>query len=120
MSELVTNKKHGWVEEYPGSITVCDLAGKILELNKMSAVSLRAEGGKKLVGSNLLDCHPEPALRKLKHLMKHEQTNVYTVTKGRIRKIVLQTPWYKRGRYRGFVEISLPISGRIPNIVRKS
>jgi len=117
--ELVTRKKHEWVEEFPGAVTVCDSAGIILELNKISAELLRDQGGMKLVGTNLLDCHPAPALRKLKGMMKYRQTNVYTVTKGRRRKVVLQTPWFQRGKYRGFVEISLPIKGRIPNIIRK-
>jgi transcriptional regulator with PAS, ATPase and Fis domain len=116
---LVTRIKHEWIEEYPGGITVCDSTGIILELNKMAAESQRAQGGKKLIGSNLMDCHPEPAKSKLKRLMRYRQTNVYTVQKGRTRKIVLQTPWYRRRKYRGFVEISLPISGKIPNIVRK-
>ena len=98
---------------------MCDSAGIILALNKKATESLRAEGGKKLIGSNLLDCHPAVALRKLKRLMRNRSTNVYTVKKGRTRKIVLQTPWYKKGKYRGFVEVSLPISGKIPNIVRK-
>ena len=98
---------------------MCDSAGIILELNQKATESLRAEGGKKLIGSNLLDCHPAAALRKLKRLMRNRQTNVYTVKKGRTRKIVLQTPWYKKGKYRGFVEVSLPISGKIPHIVRK-
>ena len=98
---------------------MCDSAGIILELNQKATESLHAEGGKKLIGSNLLDCHPAAALRKLKRLMRNRQTNVYTVRKGRIRKIVLQTPWYRKGKYRGFVEVSLPISGKIPNVVRK-
>ena len=120
MSNLVKHEKHEWVEEYPGAITVCDSAGIILELNNSSAESLRAEGGKKLIGSNLLDCHPQPALRKLKRMMRNRQANVYTVKKGRTRKIVLQTPWYRKGKYRGFVEVSLPISGKIPTIVRRA
>jgi hypothetical protein len=116
---LAATKKHEWVEEYPGSITVCDRAGIILELNKGAVKSLRAEGGRKLIGSNLMDCHPEPARNKLKHMMKNRQTNVYTVKKDRTKKIILQTPWYRKNRYSGFVEISLPITGKIPNIVRK-
>jgi hypothetical protein len=91
----------------------------ILELNKRAAESHRAQGGKKLIGSNLMDCHPEPARSKLKRLMRYRQTNVYTVKKGRTRKIVLQTPWYRNGKYRGFVEVSLPISAKIRDIVRK-
>jgi hypothetical protein len=116
---LVRVKRCAWVEEFPGAITVCDSAGTILELNRSAVESLRTEGGKKLIGSNLMDCHPEPARSKLKRLMKNRQTNVYTVTKGRIRKIVLQVPWYRGKKYRGFVEVSLKISGKIPNVIRK-
>jgi PAS domain S-box-containing protein len=116
---LVTIKRREWVEEFPGAITVCDLAGTILELNRSAVESVRTQGGKKLIGSNLMDCHPEPARSKLKRLMKNRQTNVYTVTKGRTRKIVLQVPWYRKKKYRGFVEISLKITGKIPHVVRK-
>jgi transcriptional regulator with PAS, ATPase and Fis domain len=114
------SKKHEWVEEFPGAITVCNSTGIILELNRAAAKSLRSQGGMKLVGSNLMDCHPEPALSKLKRLMRYRQTNVYTVTKGRRRKVVLHSPWYRKGKYRGFVEVSFPIRGKIPNVVRKS
>ena len=107
------------MEEFPGAITVCDSVGTILELNRSAVESFRTQGGKKLIGSSLMDCHPEPARSKLKRLMKDRQTNVYTVTKGRTRKIVLQVPWYRRKEYRGFVEVSLKISGKIPNVVRK-
>jgi len=117
---MTLSRKHNWVEEYPGSITVCDRKGVILEMNRRSAESFRKQGGKKLIGQNLMDCHPEPARTKLKRLIRREQTNVYTVKKGRVVKIVLQTPWYKNNRYRGFVEVSVPITGKIPNIVRKS
>jgi PAS domain S-box-containing protein len=112
-------KKHEWVEEFPGAITVCDSSGTILELNSRAVESFRAQGGEKLIGSNLMDCHPEPAGRKLKRMMQNHRTNVCTVTKGRTRKIVLQTPWYQKKKYRGFVEISLGISGKIHNTVRK-
>jgi hypothetical protein len=118
-SNLTKFEKHDWVEEFPGSITVCDSAGIILELNRCAVQTLRAEGGEKLIGSNLMDCHPEPARSKLKRMMKNRQTNVYTVTKGRTREIVLQTPWYQKKKYRGFVEVTLAIRGKIPNVVRK-
>ncbi len=105
--------------EFPGAITVCDSAGTILELNNRAVESFHAQGGKELIGSNLMDCHPEPALTKLKRLMKKRQTDVYTVTKGRTRKIVLHVPWYRKKKYQGFVEASLPITRKIPNINRK-
>ena len=89
-------------------------------MNKKAIESFRAEGGKKLIGSNLMDCHPEPALSKLKRMMRNRQSNVYTVTKGRTKKIVLETPWYENNEYRGFVEIELPLTNRIHNLIRKS
>jgi len=116
---LVTVKRYGWVDEFPGEITVCDSAGTILELNRSAVETFRTQGGKKLIGSNLMDCHPEPARTKLKRVMKNRQINVYTATKGRSREIVLQVPWYRRKKYQGFVEVSLKIHGKIPNVVRK-
>jgi hypothetical protein len=116
---LIAYKKHQWVEEFPAAITVCNSAGIVLELNNSAIESFRDQGGKKLLGSNLIDCHPEAARRKLKRLMKNRETNVYVVRRGRSRKIVLQVPWYLRGRYRGFVELSMGIGARIPQINRK-
>jgi len=112
--------KNEWIEEFPGAVTVCDSAGKILELNNSAAEVFSAQGGMKLIGTNLADCHPAPALRKLNRVMNRRQTNVYFVVKKGRKKIILQVPWYKKGKYRGFVEISLPIKGKIPTIIRKT
>jgi len=112
-------KKHEWVEGFPGEITVSDRKGTILALNRMAVDSFREQGGKKLVGSNLFDCHPEPAISKLKRLMRTKQVNVYTVRKGRTTKLVVQAPWFSGKRYGGFVEIDLKLPGKIPLIVRK-
>ncbi len=117
---MVSVKRHEWVEEFPGSIMVCDSAGIILELNKKAVESHRDDGGRKLIGSNLMNCHPEPARSKLKRLMKKHQTNVYTVTKGHTILIVLQTPWYRRKKYRGFVQVSFKLPSKILNHIRKS
>lgn len=109
---------HLWVQEFPGSITVCDSKGIILEMNAKAVEQFDKDGGLKLIGTNLLDCHPEPARSKLKGLMEKEQVNVYTTEKAGVRKLVCQTPWYKAGKYSGFVEISLVVPGEIPNLIR--
>jgi hypothetical protein len=109
---------HPWVEEFPGAITVCNSAGIILEMNLKAKENLKEEGGQKLIGTNLLDCHPEPARTKLKQLMEAQQVNVYTTQKNGVRKLICQTPWHKAGKYRGFVELSLKIPGEIPNLIR--
>lgn len=110
--------RHLWVDEFPGAVTVCDSKGIILEMNEKSVENFRGEGGRKLIGTNLFDCHPESARTKLRELMEKRQVNVYTIEKGRVRKLICQTPWYKSGKYSGFVELSLVIPGEIPHFIR--
>ena len=46
---------HGsWLEEFPGAITVCDTRGIILEMNTRAAQVFQEQGGKALIGRNLL------------------------------------------------------------------
>ena len=58
-----------WAKEFPGGITVCDAAGIILEMNHRAAAAFAKEGGRELIGGNLLDCHPEPSRSKLRELL---------------------------------------------------
>lgn len=73
--------KHLWVEEFPAAITVCNSKGIILEMNDRAVRAFHEQGGKKLIGKNLLDCHPEYARAKLRQLMEARQRNVYTIQK---------------------------------------
>ena len=54
-----------WVKEFPGAITICDDQGIIISMNDQAAAVYKGQGGRRLVGTNVLDCHPEPALTKL-------------------------------------------------------
>ncbi len=107
-----------WVKEFNGAITVCDTDGLILELNDQAIKSFQDEGGIELLGSNLLECHPEPARSKLKELMNKQQINVYTINKRNIRKLIYQTPWYLNGQYSGFMEIAIVIPDSMPHFNR--
>lgn len=107
-----------WVKEFPASITVCDEEGIILEMNDKSAKTFEEDGGRKLIGSNVLDCHPEPARTKTEDLLAAQEKNVYTIEKNGIRKLIYQSPWYKDGHYAGFVEIALEIPWELPHFVR--
>ena len=109
---------HTWIKEFPGAITVCDSAGTIVELNDKAIENFRDQGGEKLIGRNLLDCHPEPARTKLKELMDKRQANTYTIEKNGVRELIYQTPWYVDGRYRGFMELSLEIPREMRYFVR--
>jgi hypothetical protein len=68
-----------WAKEFPGEITVCDAAGVVLEMNDRVAEHFEKDGGRALVGTNLLDCHPEPSRTKLLQLLSSGQVNAYTI-----------------------------------------
>jgi transcriptional regulator with PAS, ATPase and Fis domain len=112
--------EHSWVQGFPGAITVCDRDGIILEMNDKSAKIFEEDGGRQLIGANLLGCHPEPARAKLEKLMETQQVNVYTIEKNGIKKLIYQTPWYQDGQYSGFIEIELEIPFQMPHFVRSS
>src|SRR5512146_739492 len=108
-----------WFNEFPGSITVCDPEGIILEMNDLAALGFQADGGRDLIGKNLLDCHPEPARAKLLEMMNARRKNVYTIEKNGVWKLIYQTPWLENGEYQGFVEMSLEIPAEMPHFIRK-
>lgn len=111
--------EHSWVGEFPGAVTVCDSTGVILEVNDRAAEMYAADGGRALVGSNLLDCHPEPARSQVRRQLETQQANVYTIEKKGKRQLVYQSPWYRDGQFAGLVELVLDIPPDIPHFVRK-
>jgi len=110
--------KHAWVDEFQASVTVSDSEGKILEMNERSCQVYSSDGGAKLIGTNLFDCHQEPALAKVKEMMNERRTNVYTIQKNGTKKLIYQAPWYKDGIYAGFVELSFEIPWDMPHFNR--
>lgn len=111
---------HAWVREFQGAVTVCDRDGIILAMNDKSAAVFAADGGRQLLGRSLLDCHPEPARSKLAALLESRQSNVYTIEKNGVKKLIYQSPWYRGGEYAGLVELSLEVPFEMPHFVRGS
>ena len=109
---------HDWVLKFPGAITVCDREGVILEMNERSVTTFESDGGRALIGRNVLDCHPEPSRSKLAALFENGKTNVYTIEKNGVKKLIYQAPWYRNGERAGIVEFSLEISFELPHFVR--
>jgi PAS domain-containing protein len=107
-----------WIKEFPAAITVCDADGIILAMNDKACASFAEDGGAALIGTNVLACHPEPARTKLAALLASGSTNIYTIEKNGVRKLIYQSPWYDNGIYAGFVELSLPIPEKMPHFVR--
>ncbi len=107
-----------WVDEFAGSVTVCDAEGIILAMNDKAASGYEADGGRKLIGSNMLACHPEPARSKARALLENKQPNIYTIEKRGVKKLVYQSPWYKDGQFAGLVELVLEIPREMPHFIR--
>jgi hypothetical protein len=112
-------EKHFWVREFPAELTVCDPAGLLLEMNDAAEAVFSEDGGRALLGSSLLDCHPEPDRSKLETMLKTGQSNVYVNQSKGHQTLFYQSPWYLDGQYAGFVEVSFEIPDEIPHIERE-
>jgi transcriptional regulator with PAS, ATPase and Fis domain len=107
-----------WTQGLPGAITVSDADGIIIEMNDRSAEVFAEDGGKKLIGSSIFDCHPEPARSTLMELYKTRKKNIYTIEKNGVKKLIYQTPWYQEAEFAGFIELSLEIPFDMPHFIR--
>ncbi|MBN1938304.1 MAG: PAS domain-containing protein [Candidatus Aminicenantes bacterium] len=105
---------------FPGAVTVCDRNGVILEMNARAGETFASDGGRALLGSNVLDCHPEPARTKLRSMLGEGRTNVYTIEKNGLKKLIYQAPWLENGEYRGFLELAIIIPGDMPHFIREA
>lgn len=112
-------KINNWMKEINSAITICDTNGIILEMNDKAIDTFKDEGGSKLIGKNLFDCHPEPSRTKLKQMLEQQTENIYTIEKNGKKKLIFQTPWYENEIYKGFVELSLEIPFEMPHFIRR-
>lgn len=108
-----------WVEEFPGMISVCDKNGKVLVMNRKIADYFESKGGKKLIGSNLFDCHGKSSGAQIHALMVKEKTHIYIAEENGERELVIHAPWYQQGEFSGLVEITVPLEGDINEIKRE-
>jgi hypothetical protein len=87
-------------------------------MNDRAIEGHKADGGKGLLGKNMLECHPQPARGKLEELMETQTTNIYTIEKNGIKKLVYQCPWFEAGKYQGFIEQVIEIPLEMPHFIR--
>lgn len=97
-----------------GSITVSDTEGNVLYMNDKAAEVFGS-----MVGKNMMGCHKASSQETIGRLIANAETNVYTIEKGDVKKIIYQTPWYKDGVVAGLIEFSLVIPFEMPHYVRK-
>ena len=111
--------KRDYFEGADIAVTVCAKDGTILDMNGKSRKTFLKPGREELIGQNVLDCHPEPARSLLDDMLRNPRTNIYTVEKEGVKKMIVQTPWYDGEAYAGFMELSIVLPESIPNRVRK-
>ncbi len=107
-----------WFQQLPCSVTVCDKEYTILYLNDRAAEVNAKDGGKSLIGRNLMDCHPPEAQEKLRRVMASGRPNVYTIEKNGTRKMIFQSHWKKGDEFAGLVEVTFELPSFIPHFVR--
>jgi PAS domain-containing protein len=107
-----------WFKQLPCSVMICDKKYTILYMNEKAAQVTSKDGGKALIGKNLMDCHPPEARVKLKKIMALGRPNVYTTETRGAKKLVYQCRWKKGRRVGGLVEFSFELPGDITNFIR--
>jgi transcriptional regulator with PAS, ATPase and Fis domain len=107
-----------WIEKLDGNVIVCDAEGTIIYMNETAIMNYAKDGGAKLIGRNLMDCHNEESRKKLREMMATHQKNVYTIEKRGRKKIIYQAPWMEGDVFKGIVELSLEIPFEMPHFKR--
>lgn len=100
------------------ALTITDEKGNVIFMNDKSVATFEKYGGEKLVGKNLADVHPPYALEIIKEMLTSGKTNVYTIEKNGIKKMIYQTNWKVNGEIKGLIELSLPLPTVIPHKLR--
>ena len=98
------------LDDAPGAVTVVDRQGVIVRMNPEAARYYAKSGGAALVGTNVLDCHPEPARSRVAAMLGTPYHNTYTTEKNGKRYFVTHTAWYADGEPAGIVEAIVDVS----------
>lgn len=110
---MATEHSFPWADELDCAVTVCDAEGTVLYQNDRS----RAVNGD-VRGRSLIPCHNERSRRIIRRLLDEGGTNVYTIEKRGVRKLIYQTVWRAEGAICGLVEFSMEIPEQMPHYDR--
>ena len=108
-----------YFKESQFAVTVCNAEGIIIYMNDKSIATFQKDGGSDLIGTSLLDCHPEPARSMIEKMMVSHEENSYTIEKNGLKKLIHQTPWFENGEFKGYIELSIVIPMEMRHFVRK-
>jgi DUF438 domain-containing protein len=107
-----------WQKYFSGAITLCDENFIITYMNEKALKTFESDGGEKLLGTNLLDCHNGNSRKIIMDIKETGKANVYTIEKNGIKKMIYQSPVSENGEYKGMVELSIEIPFDMPHFNR--
>ncbi len=113
---MTTENPYPWADGMDCAVTVCDTGGTILYMNDKTRTTFARHGD--MVGKNLFDCHGERSREIIRRLLADGGTNVYTIEKNGVRKMIYQTAWRVDGVVGGLAEISMEIPAEMPHYIR--
>ena len=95
-----------WADEVDYAVTIADKNCNIIYMNRRSRDTF-CKNGEDLVGKSLMDCHPEHAKEIIRRLLRNGGSNVYTISKKGVDKLIFQSAWRLDGEIAGLVETSM-------------
>ena len=104
-------------KEVPAAVTICDCSCVVVYCNDRSAAQFAKYGS--LIGRNLKDCHGAASWEKICLLIETGESNIYTIEKRGVKKLIHQMPWREEGVIKGLIEISFELPAEMPHFVRE-
>ena len=111
--KIMENNIFDFFKEINVSITISDTEGNVVYMND-KAKSVFSD----MVGKNMMACHKQSSQETIKRLINEKATNVYTIQKGDVKKMIYQTPWYVDGEIKGLIEYSIILPEEMPHYIR--
>jgi len=112
---MASSKRLEWFDELPCSVIICDKKFKVLFMNDRAAEDHANDGGRALIGTDLMNCHPPDAQVKLRRVLTSGRPNVYTTQEMRKKKLIYQCQWKKGGRVGGVLQLVMELPRDVPH-----
>lgn len=97
-----------WADDVDYAVTIADKECRIIYMNKRSRETF-CKNGEDLIGRDLMACHPPHAQAIIRRLLSEGGSNVYTITKNGVNKLIFQSAWKIDGEIAGLVETSMVV-----------
>jgi transcriptional regulator with PAS, ATPase and Fis domain len=105
-----------WFKDFPGSITITDAKGIILEMNEKAAASYRDSGGYELIGKSAITCHEGPVRQTVQKMYDEPAMRIYTTRENGQKVLVTHAPVFSDEGFMGIVEMVIDIPESIPHV----